>query len=174
MILNANITRSYTVCLAICLVGIVLCGYQAKAQQRLPHPVKLYAIATQGLNFGAFTVGASGGTLSMSPTGSRSTTGDVVALGLGVTYSPAMFQIEADPGTVLGILNGPDVTLTGSGGGTLSLHLGTTNPAMPVITTVVPPALTTLTIGGTLTVGTLAANPPGSYSGYFFITIIRE
>ncbi len=174
MKLRPIISHSCFVRLAFSVVAILLCGYQAEAQQSLPHPVKLYAISTQGLNFGAFTVGSSGGTLSMSATGTRSVTGDVVALGLGVTYTPAMFQIEADPGTVLGILNGPDVTLTGSAGGTLNLHLGTSNPALPIITTAVPPALTTLTIGGTLTVGTLTSNPPGFYSGYFFITIIRE
>jgi hypothetical protein len=34
--------------------------------------------------------------------------------------------------------------------------------------------LTTVLVGGTLTVGSLASNPPGSYTGTFNIIFVQE
>ena len=159
----------------LCAIIVLLTGdLRLQAQEKLPHPMTITAVPTQGLNFGAFCQGAVGGTVIMSPTGSRSTTGDVVQLGMGFVSTPALFDIETNAGTVVAVLNGPDATLTGSEGGTLSLHIGSSSPSAPFITSAIPPAKTTLSFGGTLTVGSPAANPPGSYSGAFYITFIHE
>jgi hypothetical protein len=93
---------------------------------------------------------------------------------MGFVFTSALFEVEANPGSVVAILNGSDVTLTGSAGGTLLLHLGGSYPSAPLITTAVPPAKTAVTIGGTLTVGAPSSNPPGSYSGSFYLTFIQE
>jgi hypothetical protein len=145
-----------------------------KAQQLPPRPISVYAVPQQGLLFGAFFPGATGGTVTINPNGTRSVTGDVIEANLGVSYSPAIFEIEANPGTVISILNGPDATLTGSNGGSIQLHLGSADTSSPFITASEPPLRTVVKIGGTLTVGNQAANPEGVYSGSFSINFIQE
>ncbi len=93
---------------------------------------------------------------------------------LGYPFSPAIFEIDANPGTLISIMNGPDVTLTGSNGGFLSLHIGTSSTGTPFIATATSPARTIVRIGGTLTVGPPLANPSGNYSGVFQVTFIQE
>jgi hypothetical protein len=144
-----------------------------KAQEPPPRPIRINATA-QGLSFGAFYHGASGGTIVITPAGSRSATGDVVLLSLGFSFSSALFQVYAHRGTVVSILNGPDAVLTGIPSGTMILHIGSSNPSSPFVSTVNFNVAIPLYIGGTLTVGNSAANPPGSYTGTFDITIVRE
>jgi hypothetical protein len=144
------------------------------AQQLPPGPIAVYANPGQGLMFGAFYEGISGGTVIIYPNGSRAVTGSVVQANLGFTFAPAGFSITANPGTLVTILNGPDVTLTGSNGGSLSLHIGTSSTGSPFITTAIPPAQTQVLIGGTLTVGSPLANPAGAYNGVFSVTFIQQ
>jgi len=142
------------------------------AQEPPPRPVSV--TVTQNLGFGAFTHGAVGGTVTISSVGARSSTGDVILLNLGYSFSTATYRLVANPGTVISLLNGADVPLPGSNGGSLTLHIGNSNPVSPFIITTIPPAFTLLNIGGTLTVGNPASNPPGNFSGTFFITFIQE
>jgi hypothetical protein len=137
-------------------------------------PGGLYVYTIQNLAFGAFYHGNTGGSIIIENDGSRSTTGDLVALNLGITYFNAIFEIEAPPGTIVSILNGPDATLTGSNGGSMTLSIGTSSPATPFSTTLPPPSRTQVNIGGTLTVGNNAASPPGAYTGTFYITFNHE
>jgi len=137
-------------------------------------PGGLTAYTIQNLNFGAFTLGSSGGTVIISSSGMRSVTGDVVALNLGTPFFQAIFDIDAPEGSIVSILNGSDVALTGSNGGSMTMHIGASDPPSPFITTVVQPSRTQVNIGGTLTVGSPTANPPGSYSGTFYITFNQE
>lgn len=129
---------------------------------------------TQNLSFGAFAHGSAGGTVVINPDGSRSVTGDVISLNMGFTYFPAIFEVEAPSGTVINIVNGPDVELTGSNGGTMTLQVGNADPASPFLSTVAPPGRNPVKIGATLHVGGPAANPPGAYSGSFTVTFIQE
>ncbi|UPK72681.1 DUF4402 domain-containing protein [Chitinophaga filiformis] len=145
-----------------------------KAQEPPPRPISVYVNPAQGLIFGAFFQGATGGTVTVFPDGSRSVTGSIVQANLGFPFSPAIFEVDANPGTLIQILNGPDATLTGSNGGTLSLHIGSSSTGSPFVATATSPARTLVRIGGTLTVGTPLANPPGSYSGLFSVTFIQE
>ena len=146
---------------------------ELKAQEPPPRPI-LIDVTAQGLSFGAFYHGAVGGTVVILPSGSRSVTGDVVLLGLGYPFSAALFQVHANPGTVISILNGPDAVLTGIPSGTMTLHIGGSNPSSPFVSNVNYNIAIPLYIGGTLTVGNSAANPPGSYTGTFDITLVRE
>ena len=119
--------------------------------------------------------GAGGGTVIITPAGSRSATGDVVLLGLAIPFSAALFQVHAHRGTVISILNGPDALLTGVPSGTCNSHRGASNPSSPFVPENVNFNIAIpLYIGGTLTVGNSAANPPGSYTGTFDITLVRE
>lgn len=141
----------------------------------LPAFAQVLSVTTvQNMSFGAFAQGSSGGTVIISNTGSRSVTGTVVPLNLGTAYNQAIFEVEAVEGTVVSISNGPDATLTGSNGGTMSLHIGNADPGSPFISTIASPGRTQVKIGGTLTVGNLATSPPGSYSGTFYITFNNE
>jgi len=128
----------------------------------------------QNLSFGAFSQGTTGGTITVSNTGSRTTSGTVVPLNLGIQYFQAVFQVQDSIGTVVSILNGPDATLNGSNGGTMSLHISNSDPASPFISTIAPPGTTRISIGGTLTVGNADVTPPGNYTGTFYITFNNE
>lgn len=135
-----------------------------------PGSISVYTI--QNMSFGAFINGPGGGTVSISPTGTRSSTGAVIPVNLGVTYCQAIFEVDAPLGTTISILNGPDATLTGSNGGSMTLAIGSADPASPFTTTVAQPSKTQVNIGGTLTVGT--GSLPGTYVGTFSITFNIE
>jgi hypothetical protein len=157
-----------------CACLLLLCCERAAAQPPPPRPIAVYVNPAQGLIFGAFFQGIAGGSVIIYPDGSRAATGDIVLANLGQPYSPAIFEIEAQPGTLISILNGPDVPLNGSNGGTIVLHVGTASTGTPFITTVPPPGRTQVRVGGTLTIGSPLANPPGAYSGSFAVTFIQE
>ena len=139
-----------------------------------PRPIQLRANPSFPLAFGAFTPGAGGGTVILSPAGTRTSTGTVVLLNLGYTYSSAMFYIRANPGSVISLMISSPVTLTRVGGETLTLNLGGTQPASPFVTTLPWPQQTTLLVGGTLSVGPIGSNPAGQYNGTFSVTCIQE
>ncbi|RFS19490.1 DUF4402 domain-containing protein [Chitinophaga silvatica] len=166
----------YKCFLRLCITVIItmLLSQLVYAQQQPPRPITVYANPSQGLGFGAFFLGASGGTVILYPNGSRTATGSVVLANMGYPFSPAMFEVTANVGTVVSILNGPDVLLTGSNGGSISLHIGNASTGSSFITTATAPATNNVLIGGTLTVGNALANPPGNYSGIFSVTFIQE
>ncbi len=143
------------------------------AQQPPPRPITVYANPAQGLIFGAFYQGNSGGTVTIFPDGSRSVTGDVIQANLGYLFSPAIYEVTANLGTIITIMNGPDINLTGTNGGFMKLHVGTSNPVSPFISKAAS-GPTEIRIGGTLTVGSPLANPSGSYSGNFSITFMQQ
>jgi hypothetical protein len=147
---------------------------RARGQEPPPRPLSVYINPLQGLNFGAFFQGATGGSVIIYANGARSVTGDLVQASLGYPFSPAIFEVDADPGTRVSILNGPDVTLSGSNGGSIVLHIGSSDIGSSFITTAIPPSRTQLRIGGTLTVGSALANPSGAYSGTFQLIFMQE
>jgi len=144
-----------------------------KAQEPPPRPV-LINVTAQTLSFGAFAHGAVGGTVSISSGGIRSSTGDVILLSLGYPYSTTLYEVIANPGTIISILNGPNVTLPGSNGGSITLTIGASDPVSPFVTSTPPPLPTYLNIGGTISIGNTAANPPGDYSGTYDITFVQQ
>ena len=137
-------------------------------------PGGLSAYTVQNMSFGAFSTGTTGGTVIVSTNGTRAVTGDVVPLNLGTQYFQAIFDIDAPIGSIISLLNGSDATLTGSNGGSMSMHIGGSDPPSPFITIVSQPTRTQVSIAGTLTVGSPAANPPGAYNGTFYITFNQE
>ena len=144
-----------------------------KAQEPPPRPV-LINVTAQTLSFGAFAHGAIGGTVSISSGGIRSSSGDIILLSLGYPYSTTLYEVIANPGTIISIMNGPDVTLPGSNGGSITLTIGASDPVSPFVTSTPPPLPTYLNIGGTISIGNTAANPPGDYSGTYDITFVQQ
>jgi hypothetical protein len=137
-----------------------------------PGALSIYTV--QNMHFGAFTQGAIGGTVVVTPTGTRTATGDVVLLNMGISFMEAIFELEGIVGSNVSILNGPNATLTGSNGGSMSMTIGTSTPASPFTISAQPPSRTEIRVGGTLNVGAPASNPPGTYTGTFYITFNQE
>lgn len=160
--------RTAALVIMFCFTGILLV-----AQEDPPKPITVETTA-QNLAFGAFYHGPAGGTVSISSAGSRTSGGSVVLLGLGYSFSPALFYIRGNPGTIISLLNGPAIQLNGSGGGTLTLSLGLTDPVSPFVLTNPYPVPTELRVGGTLSVGSSGTNPPGSYNGTFEIIFNQQ
>jgi hypothetical protein len=154
------------------IILFLLGPVKVNAQPQPPRPIKLYSI--QSMNFGAFYQGFSGGTVIVYANGTRSTTGDVHLLMLGFSFYPAVFQVDANVGTIVTITNGSDAVLTGSNGGSMILHIGDSNPVSPFITNVSPSGRTSVSVGGILTVGNPGANPVGAYSGSFSVIFNQQ
>lgn len=154
------------------IVTLFFISFSVHAQEDPPRPMQVTTF--QNLSFGAFIQGNTGGQVVVDPIGSRSLTGDLIPVFLGYQVYPAIFEVEALPGSIITIINGPDVVLTGNHGGTLHLHLGASIPSSPFINTINPPFKTQIRIGGTLTVGTMLNNPSGDYIGYFSVTFVQQ
>ena len=155
--------------IALPVLLLLLISQESIAQEPPPRPVRVNKI--QDLGFGTFYQGGAGGTVTIIWNGTRSAGGTVVLFGVG--GSAAIFNIIANPGTIISFLK-PISTLTDGSGHSLSLQIDTTNPASPFVTTNNYPIPTPVSIGGILTIGTPLANPPGSYSGTFDITFVQQ
>ena len=157
--------------MAIVVLMLFASSVKINAQEPPPRPPTITLV--NDLSFGAFYNGTTGGTITISSGGSRTSTGDVILIGLGFPVSAAHFNVYSNPGTVISILNGPDIPLTWSGY-SMNLHIGSTDPAAPFVNSNPYTIPTVLSVGATLTVGVPASNPPGSYSGTFEITFVFE
>jgi hypothetical protein len=127
----------------------------------------------QNIEFGAFSQGSNGGTIIISANGSRSVTGTVIPLNLGVPFHQAIFEVRAPAGTIISILHGPDVVLSGSNGGTATLRIGNTQPVSPFIITQSSTPMQ-VNIGGTLIVNNPLLNTGGNYNGTFNIIFMNQ
>lgn len=156
------------------LIGFLLINLCSWAQENPPIPIQVKVSTSQFLNFGSFTVGNAGGTVSVTHDGTRSWSGDIQLLPFGPTVSPALFDITANPGTIIQIQSPPNIPLTGSNGGTINLNLDSYGIGQTFITNVNPPFTTPVYIGGTLSIGNITTNPAGSYSGTVMITFINQ
>jgi hypothetical protein len=170
---SSQINLEKHIIIVLTVVSLLFFSKEAIAQEPPPRPIEVTP-TSQELSFGAFTYAVTTGTVTVTPAGGRSASGlGVVLLNMGIPTA-ALFNIVANAGTLITITNGPDATLTGPPGGTLTLKIGTTNPASPFVTTNDYPNPTLLYIGGTLTVGNSVTSPPGTYSGTFDLTFSQD
>ena len=171
-IIDSNIRRFIT-SLSICIC--MLCIYlPLNAQpQRPPRPMKI--IKYQDMNFGSVIQGNSGGTVIISTSGIRSTTGSVILPSLGSPGNEAIFEVKADPGTLITIVFG-STTLSpnGSPSTTMNLVLGPSFPSSPFINTLQPSGVTLVHLGGTLTVPSAGSIPAGDYIGSITVTFVQQ
>ncbi len=161
--------------LTFLLSSFCVCAFAQIPTDTIPKdPSRISVYSVQNLNFGSVSQGSAGGTVTVTPTGIRSVTGTVLAINQGSAVFPAIFEVEAPAGVIVTFQNGPDATLAGSNGGTMTLRLGTSNPVSPFTSTVAPPGRTQVSIGGTLTVGNAATSRPGNYTGTFYIIFFQQ
>ena len=145
------------------------------AQQPFPPPLQLQVFTIQGLGFGSFFAGGTGGTIQINPSGGRTTTGTVI----GLPADPGMqaiFNVRLIPGRLVHINLSNSATLYRSGG---SESLTVTNftsdkPGNIFITSGGQPFINPVQVGATLNVGNISTNPAGVYSGSFSVTFIQE
>jgi hypothetical protein len=168
---NSHFIPGERIFIIMTVVSLLFFSREVMAQEDPPKPVEITP-TTQSLNFGAFTYALVSGTVTVTPSGSRSASG-VVLINIG-SPSAALFNVVASPGTLISIVNGPDAVLTCTCLGTMTLHIGASNPVSPFVTTKDYPDPTLLYIGGTLTVGNSVSSPPGIYKGTFDLTFSLE
>lgn len=137
-------------------------------------PISSFAQLTvstiQNLSFGTFASTGAGGTVVVSSTGVGSATGNVVLMSNSVEHQ-AIFHLTytGNKKNVTSINIPASVTLTRTGGlGTMHMVFSTPNPNPSF--QINANSSIDLSIGGTLTVGTIVANPSGSYTGSFSLT----
>jgi hypothetical protein len=145
------------------------------AQENPPIPVAVEVRNAQFLNFGSFTVGPTGGTVSVGFNGERNSTGDIHLLNIGSSsVSYAIFDVYANPGTILQIQYPTEVKLIGPEASdvTLSINPDTEIDTGRIFVTNQNPH--TVYVGGTLNIPNGAAAPPGPYNGSFSLTFIHQ
>lgn len=159
----------------ILLISVIVLegSMKLQAQEPPPRPIRITSTG-QNLSFGVFYHGLSGGSVIVDPEGSRTSTGDVGLINIGLAVSAAVFEVHAHPGTIISILNNNPYTLTGTPSGTMLLNITSTNPSSPFVSTSHFNVPIFINVGGTLIVRSTAFNPPGSYTGTFNITLVRE
>lgn len=157
----------------LCLFSLLLSAASVKGQEKPPKPIIVTVNIARQLQFGSFIQAGDYGTVTVDHTGARTASGSVILpnISSSAPSSAALFIVEAHPGTLITILNGLPVELTGSNGGKMTLTLGNASVSSPFITR---GRFTDVFIGGSLEVKTLSANPAGSYSGTFQVTFIQE
>jgi len=153
------------------VMGLLMLFIPVKAQENPPKPITVKVRNYQPLTFGTFIQSGTNGNVTISPQGARTATGGVILPNINSITTAALFDVESIPGTLITIQNGPNTLLGGSHGGTMTLTIGGSDPPSPFITT---GEHTLVTIGGTLAVGSLSANPAGEYSGTFQVTFIQQ
>jgi|WetSurMetagenome_2_1015567.scaffolds.fasta_scaffold21009_2 hypothetical protein len=169
-----NRLRSRRLLIILISVVMLFISFKVRAQELPPRPMNVTVSTSQILNFGAFYIGSSGGTVIIDPGGSRSSTGDIVLLDMGIPFSSALYEVDGNVGTIVSISKGSNAILTGSNGGTLTLQIGDILPSDSFVISVSLPALTQVTIGGILIVGSQLSTPAGSYSGTFDVIFNQE
>jgi hypothetical protein len=161
-----NVTK--TILMILCFLSLSFGSSELFAQagspEKPPRPMSVSSL--QSLSFGTFTSGI-GGTVTIDAWGVRTVSG-VIALG-SITYCPAVFLIDGEPGTLVRWI-GSDATLTNGTGGIMTLHIDNSQNAY--VAALSSSGDIRISIGGTLSVGALT--PPGNYTGTFSITFIQE
>lgn len=136
----------------------------------LPAFAQLTVTKIQDLDFGNFTPIGTGGTITITSSGTRSASANIVLYPNPIA-TQAIFRVNAGSKfrTVTSITKPSSVTLTRvGGGGTMRLVLGTPSPNPQF--TISKNQSKNVSIGGTLTVGSIITNPSGDYSGSFLLT----
>jgi len=134
------------------------------------------ATQTQAINFGTYCVnGTGGGTVSIGWDGSRTSTGNIVLLGIAPYAQPAIFEIKLSKGNTVSFTYFPTSILTCSNGGSLTFDIGPTEHGINGSTFTINTNsnyMTPFKVGGTLHIPANAIQ--GTYSGNFDITFHQE
>ena len=168
----------YLISLLFIILVLLIVNCKLYAQPSLPQRA-FTANPIQELSFGDLSIfpGSSGGTVTVDYKGNRNANGSVVLLNLGKSYHQAIYEFKLCPGRLVTITYPSTVTLTGSNGGSMTLHLGATSVGVSgsnFYTNVGCDNIQQISQGGVLDVGAIGANPGGVYSGTISITFNQQ
>jgi hypothetical protein len=139
----------------------------ATATATIVGPISLTLV--DDMNFGNVAVGASGGTVVLTPAGGRSTTGGVTLPAITGTVTAAEFTVAGADGYTYAITLPVGATTITSGANTMTVDTWTSTPAA---TGTLTGGSETLTVGATLNVAAL--QPAGTYiSGTAFAVTVN-
>ena len=162
--------------LAIFLFAFTKISAQTDLQpENPPVPLEVEVRNAQGLNFGAFVVNSSATTsISLDPyTGKPSASLDVFPLTTGPAAHYAIFDVYANPGTLIQIQQPVDVTLSGPSGSNVTLSINPSTETNTGASFIIIQDPHPVFVGGTLSLPA-GATPPGSYNGQFTLTFINQ
>ena len=130
----------------------------------------LAASETSQISFGQFSTDTTGGQIIMTPDGTRSTTGDVKAI--GGTHYAGTIDVKGDPGAILSIQlpSFPAILTNPSNSGTMSVTSWVSDPPQQGSVTIPASGKQAINVGATLVVGSVHHNPIGIYNGTYSIT----
>lgn len=156
---------------------LVFSGLETRAQENPPIPIEVEVRTARNLNFGAFTVGDAGGNVTVSYDDQRTVNGDIFELNFGEPISAALFDVYANPGTIIQIQQMGDTELTNGNGGIIYLSIDSFSTGQRTFVTQSPNSLTPneVFVGGTLTIpADNSGNLPGRYNGTFTLNFIHQ
>ncbi|MEI6049550.1 MAG: DUF4402 domain-containing protein [Bacteroidota bacterium] len=176
--IRINKTGTIQFLLLFILVQLLFAGL---AYSQPPLPVRTLTVnSTQALHFGSFcleSIGSSGGTVTVGYDGNRTSTGEVMLLNTAPSSQAAIYDVNLCQGRTVVITYPAISILNGSNGGFLTLNIGPTEKGPSGSTFQVNTDcsfITQLRVGGTLIVGSNAANPAGTYIGNFSIIFNQQ
>lgn len=163
---------------ALCLLLLLFSTIEIKAQENPPVPVQVEVRTSRNLNFGSFTAGNSGGNVSVSYDDQRTVDGDIFELNFGQPVSAALFDVYANPGTIIQIQDMGTYTLENQDTGLqIDLLINSFSTGQRTFVTQAPNAQTPneVFVGGTLRIPSdNSGNLPGTYFGTFTLNFIHQ
>jgi hypothetical protein len=155
-------------CFFVCTIALCI---PANAQEKPPRPIVIKVETARHLEFGTIVpTNDSGGSVTVDISGNQTPSGYVFIVPSGGLGKSALFQVYVIPGTLITINPIPDSKIC-NGSFCMNLELGVPSTGYTFITKNDP---TDVFIGGKLTIGSMAANPAGSYIGYFTVTFNQQ
>jgi hypothetical protein len=166
-----NILIIFILFLVLGLNGIKIQAQQTVTAQVFAEVIPaLTATELSQLNFGRFSPETHGGSVLVTPDGSRSVTGTVELS--GGTHNPASFYITGESGATFSIVlpATPAVLTNTNNSKTMQVSNWVSVPAQGVGVGLLASGSQEVKIGATLIVGSMQDNPVGIYTGTYAIT----
>jgi hypothetical protein len=142
----------------------------ASAMLTIDVVVPIAARETQALNFGTFYPGTSGGTISISPGGLINTTSGVVITASAPSAGVFTVSGQGDATYAINLPMGPATITNGDGTSTMVVSGWISDPVNGDANTRLQGGAQMVRLGATLSMGSLAQNPRGIYTGSYEIT----
>lgn len=163
--------------LPLLLLSVLLIfAVRTTGQEKPPRPITVTVSTAQHLNFGSIIpINIGGGSLEVYHDNSSSIISGELLQIHSMDCRAALFVVDAEPGVLINIIYSDNNLKLSNGDYQMKLQLSTPYiDNQPSYRFVTKGKTTYVYIGGILTVGSINANPSGSYSGYFPVTFIQE
>ncbi|MBZ9729013.1 DUF4402 domain-containing protein [Salegentibacter sp. JZCK2] len=148
------------------------------AQENPPIPIEVEVRTSRNLNFGSFTAGSAGGNVTVSYDDQRTVDGDIFELNFGQPVSAALFDVYANPGTIIQIEDMGSYPLINQDTGIeIQMLINSFSTGQRTFVTQAPNAQTPneVFVGGTLQIPPdNSGNLPGTYFGTFTLNFIHQ